>query len=191
MKRLNKMILTVLTVSAVMCFSIGACAATKSSDSAQSQAEQTEESKKEDQSDTASASSDQQNDTAYQDALDAYQKAKEESRVSELEEELKQMVKDGKLTQEQADLLLKQAKDQQSLSQGVCPNCGYEFGSQFGGRGNGRGRKGGRGSLGMSGPGSMTSESAGQLPGSEQTGGSAFFDEAAPSLMHHITAGTI
>ena len=184
MKRLNKMILTVLTVSAVMCFSIGACAATKSSDSTQSQSEQTEESKKEDQSDTASASSDQQNDTAYQEALDAYQKAKEESRVSNLEEELNQMVKDGKLTQEQADLLLKQAKDQQSLSQGVCPNCGYEFDTQFGG--HGRGRKGGRGGFGRFGYDGTGSESTDQ-----ETGGSAYFNEGAPNLMNHLTAESI
>ena len=76
---------------------------------------------------------------ALEDALDAYYAARDSGRADALEAELKEYVAAGKMTQEQADLILDYCEEQQALRDGVCPNCGYEF--QFGG---GRGGKGGR-----------------------------------------------
>lgn len=147
MKKMHKIAMAVLTMAAVLSLSVSVFAATsqKSGTADSSSSAKTEQSTDTDKN-TADASSD---DTAYQEALDAYRKAKSESRSKELEDELNQMVKDGKLTKEQADLILKQEKDQQSLAQGVCPNCGYEFSTQ-GGHHGGKGR-GGRGRYGFGG----------------------------------------
>ena len=88
---------------------------------------------------------------ALEDALDAYYAAKDSGRADELEAELKEYVAAGKLTQEQADLILKYYKEQQALRDGVCPNCGYEFqAGGYSGRG-GHMSKGGRGRRGMGG----------------------------------------
>ena len=51
-------------------------------------------------------------DTALQEALDALAAARSGSRLTSLEEELKAYVEAGKLTQEQADLILKAYQDQ-------------------------------------------------------------------------------
>ena len=85
-------------------------------------------------------------DTALQDALKALEEARKSDKATDLEAELKAYVEAGKLTQEQADLILKAYKDQEALRNGVCPNCGYEFESGFGK--GGRGNKGGRTNIG-------------------------------------------
>lgn len=96
-------------------------------------------------------------DIALQDALNAYRAAKQSSRVENIESELNAFVASGKLTQEQADLILKYYKGQAALQNGTCPNCGYQFSSGkgshgMGGRG-GKGGRGGRGGKGMHGMG--------------------------------------
>lgn len=118
--------------------------------------------------------------TALQDALNAYNAARQSSQAESLETELNGYVASGKLTQEQADLILKYYKDRQSLRDGVCPNCGYQFESNggFGKGGRMNGGKGGRGGMGgMRGFGgrggqSMTAPENGQAGG--QANGAAF-----------------
>lgn len=173
MKQMHKIVMAVLTMAAVLSLSVSVFAATtqKSDTADSSSAAKTEQSTAEADKDAAADSSDS---TAYQEALDAYRKAKSESRTKELEEELNQMVKDGKLTKEQADLLLKQEKDQESLAQGVCPNCGYEFSTQ-GGHHGGKGR-GGRGRLGFNG---MEEDMTGMASG---TGDEAWAEGAAGAI---------
>ena len=93
----------------------------------------------------ADASSD---NTALQDAFDAYRAARQSGQQEELEAELKSYVASGKLTQEQADLILNYYKEQEALRNGTCPNCGYQFQNGFGKGGHGmggRGMKGGKG----------------------------------------------
>ena len=98
-------------------------------------------------------------DTALQDALNALRTARNGDKLADLETELKSYVEAGKLTQEQADLILKAYQDQESLRSGVCPNCGYQFSNGGTGRGGrmkngnmggfgGKGGKGGRGGFG-------------------------------------------
>ncbi|MBR2698120.1 MAG: hypothetical protein IKE76_05955 [Clostridia bacterium] len=85
-------------------------------------------------------------DTELQQAYDAYRAAKQSGRQEALEDELKGYVEAGKLTQEQADLILKDYKEREALRNGTCPNCGYQFenGMGKGGRMNGgKGMKGG------------------------------------------------
>ena len=109
-------------------------------------------------------------DTALQDALNAYRAARQSSNVEQLETELDGYVDAGKLTREQADLILKYYNDQQALRNGQCPNCGYQFennsGFSKGGRMNGG--KGGRG--GMRGFGGRSMFNA---PGNGQANGTA------------------
>ena len=78
-------------------------------------------------------------DTELQQAYDAYRAAKQSGRREALEDELKGYVEAGKLTQEQADLILKDYKEREALRNGTCPNCGYQFenGMGKGGRMNG------------------------------------------------------
>ena len=85
--------------------------------------------------------------TALQDALTAYNQARQSTYTENLEAELKGYVESGKLTQEQADLILKYVKDQEALRNGVCPNCGYQFqnGDKGGHMKGGFGGRGGRG----------------------------------------------
>ena len=104
--------------------------------------------------------------TALQDTFKAYNEARSSSHQEELEAELKGYVESGKLTQEQADLILNWYKEQQSLRNGTCPNCGYQFqnGQGKGGRMNGGfGGKGNRMGGGKGGHGMM-----GQLPSQSQ-----------------------
>ena len=65
--------------------------------------------------------------TALQEAQSAYNAAKQTSRITDYEAELKAMVEAGSLTQEQADLLLTAANETVALCNGVCPSCGYQF----------------------------------------------------------------
>lgn len=75
---------------------------------------------------------------ALQDALDAYRAAKQDKAVSDLEEELNEYVAAGSMTQEQADLILKNVKERLAAKNGECPNCGYDL------RGQNKGMRGGK-----------------------------------------------
>ena len=122
----------------------------------------------------ADASSD---NTALQDAFDAYRAARQSDQQEELEAELKGYVASGKLTQEQADLILNYYKEQEALRNGTCPNCGYQFQNGFGKGGHGmggRGMKGGKGGRmfgGMNMPGQQPSTQSGT---DSQASGTAF-----------------
>ena len=122
----------------------------------------------------ADASSD---NTALQDAFDAYRAARQSGQQEELEAELKGYVESGKLTQEQADLILNYYKEQEALRNGTCPNCGYQFQNGFGKGGHGmggRGMKGGKGGRmfgGMNMPGQQPSTQSGT---DSQASGTAF-----------------
>ena len=122
----------------------------------------------------ADASSD---NTALQDAFDAYRAARQSDQQEELEAELKSYVASGKLTQEQADLILNYYKEQEALRNGTCPNCGYQFKNGFGKGGHGmggRGMKGGKGGRmfgGMNMPGQQPSTQSGT---DSQASGTAF-----------------
>lgn len=96
-----------------------------------------------------------QDNTALQDALQAYREARQSSHEQELQDELDGYVAAGKLTQEQADLIMNYYKERQSMRNGTCPSCGYQFQNGNGGRmnGNGRGGKGGRMNGGFGGRG--------------------------------------
>ena len=117
--------------------------------------------------------------TALQDALNAYNAARQSSRVESLEAELQSYVESGKLTQEQADLILNYYNEQESLRNGVCPNCGYQF-QDNGGFGRGGRMNGGRG--GHGGKGGMRGMNGfNQQPGGDQGNtqtNSATFDDA-------------
>ena len=121
----------------------------------------------------AAESAEASDTTALDDALDAYYAAKDSGRADELEAELKEYVAAGKMTQEQADLILNYYKEQQALRDGVCPNCGYEFQTNGGfGRG-GRMGKGGRGMGGMHGMGGMRGVPQGYAFGEDLSGAAA------------------
>ena len=85
-------------------------------------------------------------DAELQQAYDAYRAAKQSSRQEALEDELKCYVEAGKLTQEQADLILNDVKERESLRNGTCPECGYQFKN---GMGKGGRMNGGKGMNGM------------------------------------------
>ena len=86
-------------------------------------------------------------DTALQEALNAYNEARQSSHEQSLQDELDGYVAAGKLTQAQADLIMNHYKEQNALRNGTCPNCGYQFQNGKGGRMNGGmgGRMGGKG----------------------------------------------
>ncbi len=115
--------------------------------------------------------------SALMEAFDAYRAAKQSTRQEALEEELKGYVESGKLTQEQADLILNYYKEQEALRNGTCPNCGYQFQNGFGKGGHGmggRGMKGGKGGRmfgGMNMPGQQPSTQSGT---DSQASGTAF-----------------
>ena len=116
-------------------------------------------------------------DPALQEAMNALAAARSGSRQADLETELNAYVEAGKLTREQADLILKAYQDQESLRSGVCPNCGYQFsdggkggrmkngsgsgfggdfgGGKSGGKNGGQNGRGSRGSFGRQQNGSM------------------------------------
>ena len=76
-------------------------------------------------------------DTALQAALKALQEARQSDREQDLQAELDGYVAAGKLTQEQADLIMNHYKEQQAQRNGTCPSCGYQFQNGKGGRMNG------------------------------------------------------
>ena len=67
---------------------------------------------------------------ALQDAMDAYRAAKQDKAVSDLEAELNEYVSAGSMTQDQADLILKNVKERVAEMKGECPNCGYDLRGQ-------------------------------------------------------------
>ena len=85
---------------------------------------------------------------ALQEAMAAYRAAKQSERVDNLTEELNGYVAAGKLTQEQADLILNSVKERMALKNGECPNCGYAFQNKGGRMGGQKGRFGGEGHRG-------------------------------------------
>ena len=82
--------------------------------------------------------------TALQEALEAYRSARESKRVDELTEELNGYVEAGTMTQEQADLILNSVKERLAAKNGECPNCGYQFQNNAPQMGGQKGQRGGR-----------------------------------------------
>lgn len=82
--------------------------------------------------------------TALQEALEAYRSARESKRVDDLTEELNGYVEAGTMTQEQADLILNSMKERLAAKNGECPNCGYQFQNNAPQMGGQRGQRGGR-----------------------------------------------
>lgn len=131
----------------------------------------------------ASAGDDASDSAALQDALNAYNEARRSAQTEDLEAELNGYVASGKLTQAQADLILKHYNDQQSLRSGVCPNCGYQFsdGTGFGKGGRMNGGKGGRGGMRGFGSRSVNGQNS-QNSQSGQANGAAFQFEGEAAL---------
>ena len=133
MKNLKRTILMILALMTAICLSIAAFA----EDAAEAPAAETAS------TDAAQASAD-----ALNEALTAYSNAKMESRKQEsldaLKQELDSFVEAGKLTQEQADLILKYYTEQMALN-------GNGFGRGGKGMRNGRGTQ--PGSFGRNGRG--------------------------------------
>ena len=155
----------------------------------EAQPEQVETEQDAQQPDTDAAT----DDSALREALDAYKAAKQSGRQEALEAELKGYVESGKLTQEQADLILNEYKEQEARRSGTCPNCGYQFqdgsgmakGSRMSG---GRGANGGKGNR-MNGGNmfgrqpsaqqpSVQQPTFGQQPGEGSTNGTAMQPDA-------------
>ena len=82
--------------------------------------------------------------TALQEALEAYRSARESKRVDDLTEELNGYVEAGTMTQEQADLILNSVKERLAAKNGECPNCGYQFQNNAPLMGGQKGQRGGR-----------------------------------------------
>ena len=82
--------------------------------------------------------------TALQEALEAYRSARESKRVDELTEELNGYVEAGTMTQEQADLILNSVKERMAAKNGECPNCGYQFQNNAPKMGGQKGQRGDR-----------------------------------------------
>ena len=80
--------------------------------------------------------------TALQEAFEAYRSAKQDKAVDDLEEELNGYVVAGSLTQEQADLILSNVKERLAAKNGECPNCGYKLENKGRGMGGNRQRGG-------------------------------------------------
>ena len=99
------------------------------------------------------------NDTALQEALEAYRSARDSKRVDDLTEELNGYVEAGTMTQEQADLILNSVKERLAARNGECPNCGYQFQNNAPRMGGQKGQRGGR----MMQSGQMS----GQMPGNQ------------------------
>ena len=127
-----------------------------------------------------------QDNTALQEALLAYQAAKESAHEQALQDELDGYVAAGKLTQAQADLIMNYYKERQSMRNGTCPSCGYQFqnGNGFGGRGGKGGRMDGNGFGGRGGKGGrMNGGFGGQMAPGTPNGMSAQPDmQAVPQM---------
>ena len=99
---------------------------------------------------------------ALQEALEAYRAAKESEHLDDLTEELNGYVAAGKLTQEQADLILNSMKERMAARNGECPNCGYQFQNNGGRMGGQKGQRGGNNQHG-----SRMGRMNGQMPGNQ------------------------
>ena len=97
--------------------------------------------------------------TALQEALEAWRSARESKRVVDLTEELNGYVEAGTMTREQADLILSSVKERLAARNGECPNCGYQFQNNTPKMGGQKGQRGGR----MMQGGQMN----GQMPGNQ------------------------
>ena len=107
--------------------------------------------------------------TALQEALEAYRSARESKRVDDLTEELNGYVEAGTMTREQADLILSSVKERLAARNGECPNCGYQFQNNAPKMGGQKGQRGGR----MMQGGQMN----GQMPGGQMPGNQAQSNE--------------
>ena len=105
--------------------------------------------------------------TALQEALEAYRSARESKRVDDLTEELNGYVEAGTMTQEQADLILNSVKERMAAKNGECPNCGYQFQNNAPKMGGQKGQRGGRMMWGGQMNGQMPQQQNGQMPGNQ------------------------
>ena len=105
--------------------------------------------------------------TALQEALEAYRSARESKRVDELTEELNGYVEAGTMTQKQADLILNSVKERMAAKNGECPNCGYQFQNNAPRMGGQKGQRGGRMMQGGQMNGQMPQQQNGQMPGNQ------------------------
>lgn len=142
-------------------------------------APEAEEQAPEAQAPEAAEAQDSSDDAALKEAMEALQKARQGAHEDSLQAELDGYVAAGTLTQEQADLIMQYYRQRQSLRNGTCPECGYQFGNgqtkggrgfgrgngQGNGQGNGKGSRGGRRGMGLQGFGSMP----GTTDGMQQT----------------------
>lgn len=112
-----------IAMTLMLALLIGAVAMAENAEPEMPAIEQTQPEQTPAQSDTS---------TALQDAFKAYNDAKSSSCQDDIEAELKGYVEAGKLTQEQADLILNYYKEQQALRNGTCPSCGYQFQNGYG-----------------------------------------------------------
>ena len=167
-----------ITLALVLAIVVGVVAIAESAETEAPQLPATEQAPAEAAPEAEAPATESTDSTALKEALDAYNAARQSSKVEGLEAELKGYVESGKLTQEQADLILNYYNEQQSLRNGTCPNCGYAFQNNGGfGKGGRMGGKGGRGHGGRGGFGGMNGfgqmPSQGQLPGTTPDAGSA------------------
>ena len=101
---------------------------------------------------------------ALRDAMEAYRAARQDKAVDDLEAELNGYVSAGSMTQEQADLILKNAKERIAEKNGECPNCGYRFSNGGKQRGRMGGQRGGRQR------GQFPGDNRGQMSGNQMPG---------------------
>ena len=141
----KKTILIVLSLMLAACLSVAALAETPvetPADTAAADAAKAAAAEAQAASEAAQAESD-----ALNEALEAWNKAKAESRklsiLTSLKEELDKFVADGSLTREQADLILKYYAEQLTLQQQNSAGFGRGSKGGRGGRGFGRGMDGG------------------------------------------------
>ena len=116
---------------------------------------------------------DADDNAALQEALKAYDEARRSAREEDLQAELDGYVEAGKLTREQADLILNYVKERDALRNGTCPACGYQFqnGQGKGGRMNGNGGfGGGNGFGGNNGRGGRHGFDGQSMPGMQNDG---------------------
>ena len=107
--------------------------------------------------------------------------AKGSSAQEDLEAELKGYVESGKLTQEQADLILNYCKEREAMREGKCPNCGYQLQNNQGKCGRVNGGFGGQGNRGMR----MGQNAPQNIPGAmgQQPSGSQSDPQGMPGAM--------
>ncbi|MBR2572085.1 MAG: hypothetical protein IKE30_08160 [Clostridia bacterium] len=137
MKTINKKVIAGLAAVLALVMGFAAFAENTGTEAVPDRAEILEEAADAADTETAEepAGTEQDDAAALQEALNAYRSAKAGKRLSDLEEELNEMAEADQLTQEQASLILDQAREQQALKNGQCPNCGSQIGSGRNGQG--------------------------------------------------------